>query len=129
MLEKMAAWTRKEKSFLILNVVLGLMATMLVLNLLGVKLPSVGQANYWLDHNEPVCVARFEGHSSLLDKDRCCLELRKQLKCEPWEWSEPVVVKGEEFRADRRCFTGKSAVDYLVNMKEYQYCRNEGVLE
>lgn len=118
----------KEKALLIVNVVLGLTALFLLLNLLGVKMITTGQASYWLDQANPVCIASFEEHKSLISMDLCCQELQNQLRCEAWKWSEPVLVGGETFKMDRRCYTGKGAVEYFVNMKAYSYCKKEGFL-
>jgi len=109
-----------------MNVALSLTAIILFLHLLGVEVPTVGKAQYWLDTGEPICIANFEEQSSLLDISSCCYGLQMQLRCEDWE--EPILAEGKKLRVNKRCYTGEGAVEYFVNMKAYNYCKKEGYL-
>lgn len=116
----------KEKVLWIINAALILTAVFLVLHLFEVELPTLGKAQYWLDESEPVCVVGFEEHRSLLDVDSCCSELQKQLRCV--DWQEDEKVGEEELKVNKRCYTGKGAVDYFVNLKTFNYCKNKGFI-
>ncbi|MBT4651300.1 hypothetical protein HOC13_02140 [Candidatus Woesearchaeota archaeon] len=108
-----------DKVMAIINVSLGLIAVLLLINLFGVELPSLGQAKLFLDKEEPVCVVNWKEDYSLWgDIDSCCLEVRKQLGCE-------LVVEGlEDWDVDWVCKTGEGKVlKYWLNDKAYNYCQ------
>jgi len=120
----------REKHLVIINIVLVILAFFLLLNFLGVNLPSLGKAIQALDNSEPNCVVSFEGENSMLnDVDVCCYKLQEQLRCEVWRWNDPVIVEGEELRIDRRCYIGEGAVEYFVNMKQFLYCQEAGFFD
>jgi hypothetical protein len=109
-----------EKVLWTINVALVFVAVFLILNLLDMGLPTLGKAQYWLDDSEPICIASFGAQKSLIGMDSCCYGLQMQLACE--NWKEPVMVNGEEMDVSKRCYTGKGAIDYFVNMKAFNYC-------
>ena len=99
----------------IINVSLGLLSLLLLLMLGGVKLPTLGQAQYYLDKEEPLCMISWkEEFNPLDDLDRCCLESRKQVTCHE-------EINGH---ADWVCESGAS-VKYWLNHKAYNYCRQQ----
>src|SRR3989344_2443327 len=71
-----------ERVLFIINVSLGLLSALLLLTLLGVKLPTLGQAQYALDKEELVCMLEWkEELTKFNDIDRCCLQARQQFEC------------------------------------------------
>ena len=101
-----------EKTLFIINVSLVLVSVILVLTLLGMKLPTLGQAQYYFDREEPLCEIEWQGEVSLMqDLNRCCLEAREQLECH----------KAADQDFDWVCQTGTS-VKYRLNNKAYNYC-------
>ncbi len=96
-----------------INVSLGLIAVILLLNLVGAELPTLGQAQYALDQEEPLCAVSWEEElTEWNDLDRCCLEAKKQIECsrsnlQEYDWS---------------CQSGGD-LKYLLNNKAYNYCR------
>jgi len=110
---------------MIVNITLVLVAIVFVLHLLNVDLPSIGQASYYLDDAEPICVVDYNGETALLgDISLCCRELQKQLKCEIFSGSKEV--DGSTVLVNRKCFTGKGELSYYVNAKTYNFCKQEG---
>lgn len=116
----------KEKILWPINIVLVLGALFLILHLSEVELPTLGKAQYYFDKSEGICVTSFGEEKSLLDADLCCSRLQMQLTCEDWE--EPVLMNGEELIVNKRCYIGKGAIEYFVNMKTYNYCKIEGFI-
>ena len=104
-----------ERALLIINISLGLLSVLLVAMLLGVKLPTLGQAEYALDKEEPLCMIEWQGEMTRLDDiDRCCLQAREQLDCKP-EANEKL---------DWRCGT-QAGLQIWLNNKAYNYCRQQ----
>tara|TARA_Y100000310_G_scaffold344226_1_gene455833 strand:+ start:1203 stop:1631 length:429 start_codon:yes stop_codon:yes gene_type:complete len=122
------SYFRNKKTLTILNVALILTALVLFSFLIGAKMPTLGKAAYWLDKSVPVCVASFEGEKSFLnDVDICCAELQKQLKCDVW--NEIVMIKSKGATINKKCYVGTGTINYLVNNKQYNYCKKEGYLD
>jgi len=104
----------------VLNVSLGIIALLLLLNLFNITLPSLGQVQYVLDRETPLCLVEWKGsQESWNDIDNCCLEARKQLECE-------FNVQNTKFgRVDWTCSTGEGSVSYGLNNKAYRYCQQQ----
>ncbi len=104
-----------ERSLFIINVSLGMIAVLLLLMLMGLQLPTLGQAQYALDKEEPVCMIQWkEEFTSLQDIDRCCLQAREQLECQA----------ESKDNLDWVCTTGPGLQVWLNN-KAYNYCRQQ----
>ncbi len=104
-----------KRALIIINISLGLLLTLLLLTFLDVKLPSLGQAQYLLDKEEPLCAVNWkEELTTWNDLDRCCLEARKQLGCR----------REHKDDYDWVCRTG-DGVKYWLNSKAYNYCRQQ----
>jgi len=122
------SYFKNKRNLTILNIALVLTAIVLFSFLIGAKMPTLGKAAYWFDKSVPICVASFEGESSFLnDANLCCSELQKQLKCDVW--NEKVMVQGKGAVIDKKCYVGKGTIDYLVNNKQYNYCKKEGYFD
>jgi len=107
-----------SKVWNIINVSLGLVSILLFLNLIGVTLPTIGQAQYLLDREDPLCVIYTgEETTAFNNLDRCCLEARKLSLC------LPDKIQLEQGRIDWSCSAGKNG--YLLNNKAYNYCRQQ----
>ena len=111
---------------MIINVSLVLLASILLLNLFGLKLPSLGQASYYLDQNEPICMVEYQNQQSLLSEPECCLQLQQQLYCD--NILQEVTIAGTTEIVDKKCSTSESTPTYLVNMKTYNFCRKEKLI-
>ena len=104
-----------EKTLFIINVSLGLLSVLLLLMLIGIELPTLGKAQYYLDKEEPLCLVNWkEEFTPWEDLDRCCLEARKQVECHKEKYGG----------ADWLCESGAS-VNYWLNNKAYSYCRQQ----
>lgn len=104
-----------ERALLVINISLGLLSLLLLFTLLGVKLPTLGQAQYVLDTEEPVCLINWkDDFTPFEDLDRCCLQARQQLDCH----------REQKDNLDWVCQTGVS-VKYWLNNKAYNYCRQQ----
>lgn len=100
---------------LIINISLAMMVALLVLLFMGVKLPTLGQAQYALDKEEPLCMVEWKGNlTSLPDLDRCCLQARGQLEC----------GRQDKDNLDWVCGTG-AGLQIRLNNKAYNYCRQQ----
>lgn len=108
-----------KKVWVVLNVSLGLLAVLLLLNLFEVQLPTLGRAFNLLDKEEPWCVVQWKEDYSELDLQSCCSEARKQLSCEP---QKGVFVK----EVDWLCSTGPH-LKYRLNNKAYYQCTQLGI--
>ena len=107
-----------DRVFAIINVSLGLITVLLLLSLLGVTLPTLGQAQYLLDKEDPLCLISIQDDQTPWnDLDRCCLEARKQTLC------TQEVRFLENGRVDWVC--GSQGNGYLLNNKAYNYCRQQ----
>lgn len=110
-----------DRIWTIINTALVFISLLLILNLLDIQLPTLGQALYSLDKTDPLCVVNWKDDFNTLDDlDRCCLEARKQLEC----------VRGEKNLEQGKvrwvCQTGNS-VKYWLNSKAYGYCRQQDI--
>lgn len=104
-----------KRTLFIINVSLGLLSVLLLLVLLGLKLPTLGQAQYALDKEEPLCVIQWGKEStSYQNIDRCCLQARQQFECRA-ESKDNV---------DWMCGTGEGLQIWLNN-KAYNYCKQQ----
>lgn len=102
----------------IINVSLALVGILLFLNFMGVSLPTLGQAQYLLDKEDPLCLVQIgDETTSWNNLDRCCLEARKLSLC------FPETINLEEGRVDWKCSAGVNG--YLLNNKAYNYCRQQ----
>jgi len=109
-----------KKALTVINIGLGLIAVLLLLNFLGVNMPTLGKAMYALDDSEPLCaVHNWENELRLWnDLDQCCLEAKKQPSC-----NRETSHFGWE-RMDWVCPTG-SKIKYRMNNKAYNYCKQQ----
>ncbi|MFH1682530.1 MAG: hypothetical protein ABIA37_01915 [Candidatus Woesearchaeota archaeon] len=114
----------KEKNLVIINITLVLTAVIFTLHLLDVTLPSLGQAQYLLDREEPVCIFSFEDQQTVFnDPNLCCFEMQKQLHCENYQ--NQLAVGGNKYNLEKRCTTGSGSLEVLANSKTYNYCKKE----
>lgn len=99
----------------IINVSLGLLCVLLLLMLLGVELPTLGQAQYLLDKEDPLCMVEWNGEFTKLDDvDRCCLQARGMLECQAQNSND----------VDWVCSTG-AGMKIWLNNKAYNYCKQQ----
>lgn len=116
-----------SKALNVLNLTLGITAILLLLNLLGTTLPSVGSALYLIDSSEAVCVTNYKDNYNLLETNLCCPELQRQL-VRGAEEPRTIKINDEEVKVDRHYYTAPSTIGYFVNNKAYLYCKNNGFL-
>ena len=111
----------KGKQLVIINISLALIAVFLTLNLFGVTLPTLGEALYSLDSEEPLSIVRWQDQYSVCsDLPRCCLEARKQGKC----FFDPLNTP--EGHTDWACrSSNENVLTYLFNNKAYHYCTQQ----
>ena len=115
------------KIWMIINVALVLLAVVLIMSLFGLQLPGLGQASYYFDKEEPLCVVSFQGRQSVLpDLGQCCRQLQQQLYCDTMQ--EEVEIAGTLQEVDTKCYTSESTPAYMVNKKAYNYCHKEGLI-
>lgn len=101
------------KAWIPINISLALIILLLILNLAGAELPTIGKAQYFLDKNEPACAVNWKDQfTEWNDLDRCCLEARKQLGCN----------RESYLNYDWACSSGNE-LKYWLNNKAYNYCR------
>src|SRR3989344_7738162 len=113
------------KIWMIINVALVLLALVFIMGLFGVRLPDLGQASYYFDKEEPLCVVSFQGRQSVLpDLGQCCRQLQQQLYCDTFQ--EEVEIVRTMQGVDKKCYISESTPVYIVNTKAYTYCRKEG---
>jgi len=104
-----------ERGLFIINVSLGLLSVLLLMLLLGVKLPTLGQAQYALDKEEPVCMIQWEEElTPFEDIDRCCLQARQQSACKAESKENVDWVCGAE-----------QGLQIRLNNKAYNYCKQQ----
>ncbi|MFH0701742.1 MAG: hypothetical protein V2A62_04865 [Candidatus Woesearchaeota archaeon] len=109
-----------SKVWIVVNVSLGVIALLLLLSFFGITLPSLGQVQYVLDREEPLCVVNWQGQlNSWPEIDSCCLEARKQLECFFYQQQTDLG------RIDWICKTGSGSVSYGLNSKVYRYCQQQ----
>jgi hypothetical protein len=106
---------KQKRVLMVLNVSLGLVAVLLLLNLFDVQLPNLGQTQYLLDSDEPLCLVGWQAEfNEWNDLNACCLEARKQLGCssdsDGW-----------------MCQTGSDGIKYWLNSKAYNYCTQQSI--
>tara|TARA_Y100000310_G_C20313385_1_gene637287 strand:- start:241 stop:657 length:417 start_codon:yes stop_codon:yes gene_type:complete len=112
-------------NFTVMNLALILTALVLFSFLIGAKMPTLGKAAYWFDKSVPVCVVGYEGEKAFLfDVHKCCAELQKQLKCD--NLNQKLMVNGKGAVIDKKCYVGEGTIQYLINNKQYNYCKKEG---
>ncbi len=110
-----------DKIWIALNLSMGFVIFLLLLNFAGVKLPTIGQAQYYLDKTEPICIVNAgDEYTQWGDLDQCCLEARQQLSCS----HKTVASNGLE--TDWSC-SSNGYVNYLLNKKAYNYCRQSEI--
>lgn len=111
-----------SKTWTILNITLVIFAILLFLNLIGVKIPSIGRAAYAFDKTEPLCVIQWKNEfTPWYNLDRCCLEARRQLGCTA---ANKVFPEGI---TQWLCKTGPDAAQVWLNNKAYYYCTDQPV--
>ena len=102
-----------------MNVSLGLIAVLLLLTLMGITLPNLGQALSTFDPEEPLCLVQVEEkHSRWDDLPRCCLEAQAQLEC---------VREQQQFPEGETDFSCRSSpqLQYKLNNKALSYCQGQ----
>ena len=108
-----------EKTWTTINVSLALISILLLLTLFGVELPTLGQAQYALNKDEPLCYLDLQGELTQYNNlDRCCLEARKQSLC-----IRNVLIK-DNLKLDWQCDAG-SGNGYRLNTKAFLYCKQQ----
>ncbi|MBU1111896.1 MAG: hypothetical protein ABIG93_02615 [archaeon] len=102
----------------IVNVSLALVSFLLLLNLFGVTIPSLGQPIYdAIDTEEPVCFVAWKDNVNQMNLNLCCHEVRKQLSCERFR----NTLDGKD--TDNVCQTGIGEVlKYYLNDAAYKKC-------
>lgn len=104
-----------ERTLFIINVSLGLLSVLLLLLLLGLRLPTLGQAQYALDKEEPVCMIEWQGERTMFDDiDRCCLQARQQFACRAESKDNLDWVCGTD-----------NGLQIWLNNKAYSYCTQQ----
>tara|TARA_Y100000310_G_scaffold320198_1_gene376375 strand:+ start:1061 stop:1399 length:339 start_codon:yes stop_codon:yes gene_type:complete len=105
-----------SKVWAVINVSLGLVAVLLVLNLMGIELPTLGMSIEQLE-DEAFCVMEnFQGEFIVREMSSCCAEKRElTLGCESgtWYYQDEVL--------QNYCLTGNRISYYLNNAAE-DYC-------
>ncbi|PIY60366.1 hypothetical protein COY95_02145 [Candidatus Woesearchaeota archaeon CG_4_10_14_0_8_um_filter_47_5] len=117
----------KEKTLLIVNIFLGIVAVLLFLNLMHIRFPSAGKALAALDPAEPVCIVSYRGeHGMVEDIPQCCFDVQKLRACK--RVIDEVVVGETAKSVDWSCYVRdtEDALHYLINQKTAAYCKNEG---
>ena len=108
-----------DRVWWVINISLVLLSFILVLTLMGIKLPSVGQALSALDSQESLCIVQVgEEYSRWDDLPRCCLEAQAQLQCAQ---EKRQFLEG---RTDFSCRTSVQ-VQYRLNSKALSYCQQQ----
>ena len=103
-----------KKTLTIINISLIFIALLLILNLFGFELPSIGQAISFFDDSEPLCIVNWQDDfNELEDLDRCCLEVKKQAECSNENKAGVNWV----------CQSGAGSIKYWLNNKAYSYCK------
>jgi hypothetical protein len=106
-----------KKVVIVLNFSLALIAIILVINLLGYEIPTIGQALYAADYDDQLCFVEWqEDTTEWNDIDRCCLEARKQGNC----------YREKTGKTSWKCGYGNT-INYLFNNKGYAYCQNSRI--
>lgn len=104
-----------ERTLLVINISLGMVVVLLVLLLIGINLPTLGQAQYALDKEEPLCLVEWKGETtSFEDIDRCCLQAQEQGECRAERQENADWVCGAE-----------QGLRIQLNNKAYYYCQQQ----
>ena len=112
-----------KRVLVVINVSLTILALLLILNLAGIKLPSLGQAFVSLDKTPPLCVVQWQNEFTSWDNyDRCCFEARRQLEC-------VRELRQLEFgEVQWHCKTGTGNIPTIwFNSKAYAYCQQQPI--
>lgn len=109
------------KVWIAINVSLSLVIFLLFLNLFNITIPSVGHAISVFDQELPLCGVEWQNQlKEIPDINRCCLQARQQLRC------DPKIIETSLGRADWVCQTGsESALKFRLNNKAYLHCREQ----
>ncbi len=108
-----------SKEWSIINISLGFIAALLLLNLVGIELPSLGQALYALDKEQPIIMVEWQGElASCKDLNRCCFDIMQLPECTP---TARTLPRGE---MEWSCSTQYSP-SYWLNNKAYAYCARQ----
>ena len=105
-----------SKVWAVMNVSLGLIAVLLILNLMQIELPALGKSTEQLSEGAFCVMENFEGEFIVREMSTCCLEKNKlTLECEEgiWYYQDKVL--------DKRCFTGND-INYYLNKDGNDYC-------
>lgn len=116
-----------SKTIITINIALGITAFILVLSLLGVTIPSVGNALYVLDPNEAVCITNYKDNYNLISTDLCCTELQQQL-VKGEESNQVINMNNQKISVNKHYYTSTNTINYFINNKAYHYCKNNGFL-
>ena len=105
-----------SKVWAVINVSLGLITVILVLNLMQIKLPTLGKSVEQLG-SEAFCVMKnFEGEFVVREMSSCCAEKRElTLGCEEGTWYY------QDKTLQWYCFTGND-LGYYLNNAGADYC-------
>ena len=102
-----------QKQWILFDLVLVILLLALVLNLTGIKFPSLGQALSTLDKQAPLCLAAWQGEQNIVtDLSRCCRDIqtlgcsKSAEKDPPWNCGTPNTVQ------------------YKLNNKAYYLCKH-----
>ena len=110
-----------SRVWFILNVSLFFVTMLLLLNIFGVSVPSLGKG--WYYRGDPLCVVRWNGYADQWDDlNACCLYARQQLQCADAE----LEYNSQPLTKVCRTGTGK-VVEYWLNAKAYAYCRGQPI--
>lgn len=111
-----------KKRWILINISLSFVIILLLLNFFGFKLPSLGQAFYLLDSEDPLCIVDSkEGLTVWPDLRRCCLEAKKQVEC------LRDNLQLQEGNLDWKCQTNEYIPKIRLNNKAFSYCRQQPV--
>lgn len=105
------------KALTIINFSLILVSTLLILNLFGINITSVGYAiQDNIDTEEAICFAEYQDQVSQINLDLCCQESKKQLSC------DEIKQTFQDIETDILCKTGTSTISYSLTTKAQRYC-------
>jgi len=106
-----------------MNVSLVVIILLLILNLSGVALPSVGKAIYFIDSSDHICGVETinDEFIQMGDLDKCCLESRKQMKCV----TEFKIL--EVGKTNWVCKTSETVPMHRLNNKALHYCQKSKI--
>ncbi len=109
---------RRSNQWMVINISLAVLSLILVLTLFEVKIPTIGQARYSSNPQEPLCIINYQNELTVMEnQDFCCHWVRQQLQCDRTE------LELNDQTLTRDCHTGNGkVVHYLLNEKTYEYC-------